>query len=48
MDRFGVWDLVLTGRSAPVVVKMGQLSCGNFARAVTACGKIKQGLHAHT
>ena len=40
------------GRSALVGARTGQSSCGNFARAVTACGKIKQGrtkrMHAHT
>ena len=42
MDRFGVWDLVLMERSALVEARMGQSSCGNSARAVTACGKIKE------
>lgn len=42
MDRFGVWVSVLMGRSAPVVVRMERSSCGNSARAVTACGKIEE------
>ena len=39
------------GRFAPAGVKMGQSSCGNSARAVTACGKIREAslkeLHAY-
>ena len=43
MGRFGVWDLVLMGKSVPVVVKTGRLSCGNSVRGVMGCGKTKEG-----
>lgn len=43
MGRFGVWDLVLTGRSVPVGVRMGLLSYGNSVRGVMGCGKTKEG-----